>query len=159
MSATSSTTVTVRNVAPTATFTAPATATVGMGFTLTMTSPSDASAADAAAGVTYAFDCGDGSGYGVFAAAASRACPAPTTAGARTVRGKIRDRDGGDTEYTRTLTVGVTYDAVCKIVRSFSSKRLVADLTCAELATVEAESGHAFTRAEADALIDLMERL
>jgi hypothetical protein len=98
------------------------------------------------------------------------------------VRGQIRDRDGGVTAYTRTVTVGVTYDAICKLARSFSSKKLVADLVCAELAiaeaydnhgnaraaaaavkvaevSVKAESGRAFTRAEADTLIALMEQL
>jgi hypothetical protein len=182
LSAASSATVTVRNVAPTATFGAPATATAGTAFTLTLTSPHDASAADTAAGFTYAFDCGDGTGYAAFGAATSRTCPAPTTAGARTVRGKIRDRDGGVTEYTRSVTVGVTYDGICALARSFSSKKLVADIVCAELAiaeaydkhgqsraadaavklaeaTVKAESGRAFTPAEAATLIALMERL
>jgi hypothetical protein len=182
LSATSSATVTVNNVAPTATFGAPATATAGTSFTLTLTGPHDPSSGDAAAGFTYAFDCGDGTGYAAFGTAASRACPAPTTTGTRTVRGKIRDRDSGVTEYTRTVTVGVTYDGICALARSFSSKKLVADLVCAELAiaeaydqhgqaraaatavkvaevTVKAESGRAFTRAEADTLIALMEQL
>jgi hypothetical protein len=182
LSATSSATVTVRNVAPTATFNAPSTATVGTGFALSLTNPHDPSAADTTAGFTYAFDCGDGSGYAAFGSASTRACPAPTTAGSRTVRGEIRDKDGGVTEYTRTVNVGVTYDAVCKLARSYSSKKVVADLVCAELAiaeaadkrgqtrtadaavklaeaTVKAESGRAFTRDEANTLIALMQQL
>jgi hypothetical protein len=182
LASTSSATVSIRNVAPTATFGAPSTATAGTGFTLTLTSPHDPSSADTTAGFTYAFDCGDGTGYNAFGSAASRACPAPTAAGTRTVRGQISDRDGGVTAYSRTVTVGVTYDAICKLARSYSSKKLVADLVCAELAiaeaadkrgqthaadaavklaeaTVKAESGRAFTRAEADTLIALMEHL
>jgi hypothetical protein len=182
LSSTGSATLTVRNVAPTATFDAPSSATVGTGFTLSLTNPHDPSAADTSAGFTYAFDCGDGSGYGAFGAASSRACSAPSVAGSRTVRGEIRDKDGGTTEYTRTVSVGVTYDAVCKLARAYSSKRLVADLVCAELAiaeaqakhgqtraaaaavklaevTVKAESGRAFTRDEANTLIALMQQL
>ena len=52
----------------------------------------------------YAFDCSDGAGYGAFGPGASRACPTLDN-GPRTVRGKIRDKDGGMTEYTSAVSV------------------------------------------------------
>src|SRR5215471_15775446 len=62
------------------------------------------SSADTAAGFTYAFDCGTGSGYGVYSGSSSATC-ATTDNGSRTVGGRIRDKDGGYTEYTATVTV------------------------------------------------------
>jgi PKD repeat protein len=95
----------VLNVAPAAVFAAtPATLSEGANYQLALTEASDPAAADQAAGFTYAFDCGDGSGYGSFGAAASATCPA-TDAGARTVKGKIRDKDGGEREYVAGVTV------------------------------------------------------
>jgi hypothetical protein len=99
-------TVAVNNVAPTATFNAaPSSVNEGSSFTLSLASPSDPSSADSAAGFSYAFDCGDGSGYSAYGAASSRSCPTSEN-GTRTVKGKIRDKDGGETEYTKTVTVG-----------------------------------------------------
>ena len=95
--ATAQTTVDVQNVPPTATFSAPASDFAGYPFTLSLTSPHDPSAADTAAGFQYAFDCG--SGYGAFGSSSSVSCPTDDT-GTRTVHGKIRDKDGGVTEYT-----------------------------------------------------------
>ncbi|MEP6812171.1 MAG: lamin tail domain-containing protein [Actinomycetota bacterium] len=66
LSSTGTATVTLANVAPTATFNAPAGATVGVPFTISLSSPHDPSAADSTAGFAYAFDCGTGYGsYGV----------------------------------------------------------------------------------------------
>jgi PKD domain len=178
-SATASAVVTIRNVAPTATFNAPDSASVGGTFTLSLTSPADRSAADTSAGFQYAFDCGGG--YGAFTTATTRSCPAPA-AGTLSVGGKIRDKDGGVSEYRDTVAVTDPYDAICTLARSYSSKRRVADTICAELAaakqeaarghvlleqvdlglaqvTVALESGHAFTRAEANQLIGMIRAL
>lgn len=95
-------TVTVQNAAPTAVFNAPASVDEGSPVNLSLTVPADASAADVAAGFTYAFDCG--SGFGAFAAASSTACPT-TDNETRTVGARIRDKDGGVTTYTATVTV------------------------------------------------------
>src|SRR5207244_806082 len=54
---TSSITVTIANVAPTATFNAPASVNEGSSIGLSLTSPSDPSSTDTTAGFTYAFDC------------------------------------------------------------------------------------------------------
>ncbi|HEX6131256.1 MAG TPA: PKD domain-containing protein, partial [Actinomycetota bacterium] len=96
--------VAVRNVAPTARLTAPASVDGGSTFELALTGAADVSAADAAAGFAYAFDCGSGSGYGAFGAASSAQCPTDDD-GTRTVRGKIRDKDGGESEYAATVEV------------------------------------------------------
>jgi hypothetical protein len=96
--------VTVNNVPPTATFTAPATVKEGDAISLSLTSPHDPSPVDTAAGFTYAFDCGDGSGYGPFGSASTKACPTCDEA-TRKVGGKIRDKDGGITEYTADVAV------------------------------------------------------
>ncbi|HET7667611.1 MAG TPA: hypothetical protein VFK56_16400, partial [Mycobacterium sp.] len=63
---------------------------------------SDASSADTAFGFTYAFDCG--SGYGTFGASSTASCPT-TDNGARAVKGKIQDKDGGVSEYTANVTI------------------------------------------------------
>ena len=60
--------------------------------------PFDPSSVDTTAGLSYAFDCGDGSGYGAFGATASATCPTDEN-GTRSVKGKIRDKDNGVTEY------------------------------------------------------------
>jgi uncharacterized protein len=156
-------TVSVTNVAPMATFEAPASAPAGFPFTLALTNPSDPSLADTAAGFTYAFDCGDGSGFGAFSSSASRSCPTSAT-GTLTVRGKIRDEDGGVREYTASVAVVVTTASLCDLVHEFSSKLDVADALCEKLEEgalrafrnqVDAQTGKAFTDAEAEILIDL----
>ncbi len=94
--------VTVNNVAPTATFNAPASVNEGSDISLSLTSPSDPSSADTAAGFQYAFDCGDG--YGSFGSVSSAAC-SKNDNGVHTVKGKIKDKDGGESEYTAAVTI------------------------------------------------------
>jgi hypothetical protein len=94
--------VTVNNVAPTATFSNTGPVNEGTSFQLSLTSPQDPSSADTTAGFTYAFDCG--SGYGMFGPSNTATCPT-TDNGTRNVKGKIRDKDGGVSEYTGTVTV------------------------------------------------------
>jgi hypothetical protein len=95
-------TVTINNVAPTATFNAPTSVNEGSNINISLTSPSDPSSVDTTAGFTYAFDCG--SGYGAFGASNSTSCSTNDN-GSRTVKGKIKDKDGGETEYTATVTI------------------------------------------------------
>jgi len=52
----------------------------------------------------YAFDFGDGIGYRPFTSSASFACPA-TDNGVRSVRARVRDKDGAESEYTGSVTV------------------------------------------------------
>ena len=96
-----STTLSVSNVAPTATFNAPGSVSAGSPINLSLTSPFDPSTVDAGS-LTYAFDCGLGAGY--VTGPSSTSCPT-TTPGSRNVKGKITDKDGGFTEYTATVTI------------------------------------------------------
>jgi hypothetical protein len=129
--ATADATVTVVNLAPTATFTAPASSAAGFPFTLSLTDAHDPSAADTAAGFTYAFDCG--SGYGAFGSSSSVSCPT-SDVGTPSVGAKIRDKDGGVTEYRATLQVVVTFDSLCNLVRAYATEPKVADDLCQKLA-------------------------
>jgi predicted extracellular nuclease len=131
-------TVTVQNVAPTATFTAPASSPAGFPFGLSLTSPIDPSAADRAAGFTYAFDCGNG--YGAFGSAATASCPTADV-GTRLVGAKIRDKDGGVSEYRGSVNVFVTYASLCDLVRSYIGEEAnVADGLCQKLADASTAS-------------------
>ncbi|HEX3255750.1 MAG TPA: Ig-like domain-containing protein [Gaiellaceae bacterium] len=92
----------VTNVAPSATFSAPASVNEGSDVHISLASASDPAGADTSAGFTYAFDCG--SGYGTFGAANNKDCPTNDN-GSRTVKGKIKDKDGGVSEYTASVTI------------------------------------------------------
>ena len=98
------TTVTVNDVAPTATFAAPGTVDEGAAFALTLSAPVDPSTGDTTAGFTYAFDCGAGAGYGDPTSSATATCT-PADSGTVTVRGKIIDKDGGASEYQAVVEV------------------------------------------------------
>src|SRR5205814_4348918 len=92
----------IHNVAPTATFSNDGPANEGSDFHLFLSSPSDPSGADTSAGFQYAFDCG--SGYGAYSGTASATC-STTDNGVRSVNGMIKDKDGGVSEYTASVTV------------------------------------------------------
>lgn len=93
-------TVNIANVAPAATFNAPSSASAGGPINLSLTAPVDV-AADLPT-LQYAFDCG--SGFGPFGGSSTAACVAPST-GAVVVRGQVRDKDGGDNNYSATVTI------------------------------------------------------
>ena len=93
-------TVTIENVAPTATFNAPDSVDEGTNFAVSLTDPQDPSSVDRQS-LRYAFDCG--SGYGASGSANTASCT--DAGGSRTVKGKIIDKDGGETEYTHEVTV------------------------------------------------------
>jgi hypothetical protein len=94
---------TVNNVAPTATgISAPLSVNEGSNFLVSLTGVFDPSSADMGS-LQYRFDCG--SGYSVFGSTNSRSC-STTDNGNLTVRGQVRDKDGGQsTEYSRSVTV------------------------------------------------------
>jgi hypothetical protein len=106
----------VDNVAPTASFNAPTYVIAGDDFDLSLTSPDDPSSADTVAGFKYDFDCGTGyDGWGTSNVATCSTSPG--WIGYRTVKGKIRDKDGGETEYEATVTIlppsAATDSALC----------------------------------------------
>ncbi|HWL32843.1 MAG TPA: ExeM/NucH family extracellular endonuclease [Gaiellaceae bacterium] len=163
-------TVNVTNVAPTASFNAPASVFAGFPIELSLTNATDAAPADRP-GLTYAFDCG--SGYGAFSASSTASCPTDDV-GTRSVGGKVRDDDGGVTEYRATVAVVVTFDSLCDLVRVYVDKQDVADSLCDKLDAaeakrartgvtdlkafvnqVEAQSGKSMTATEAATLIRL----
>jgi len=97
------TTVTVTNVAPTATIAGPSAAVdEGGNFSISLNSPFDPSSTDTTAGFTYAFNCS--SGYGAFASSSTTSCAAQDNPGV-TAKAKIRDKDGGENEYTFAVTI------------------------------------------------------
>ncbi len=162
-----SATVTIKNVAPTATFTATPSVAAGSPFALALTNPSDPSSVDTAAGFEYAFDCG--SGYGAFTASPAATC-STTAAGARNVGGKIRDKDGGTTEYRSTVQVTVTAASLCALTELYVQKKNdgLAHSMCVKLERgsygafeneVNAQRGKALTSEQADILITLARTL
>ena len=105
-------------------------------------------------------------------------CPTTVT-GDRSVAAKIRDKDGGVTEYHATVHVVVTFESLCALTRSYSPKAGIGDSLCAKLDSaaaarergnekaaqiilkvfgneVEAQRGKAITSANADTLIALV---
>ena len=157
--------VTITNLPPTATFVAPATVDAGNPFTLALTNPSDPAPADVAAGFTYAFDCG--SGYGPFGAAATRSCPT-SNVGVLSVGGKIRDKDGGVSEYRGSVQAVVTTASLCALTRAVrhEGRRRALDVREAQsnsikeyINLVEAQAGKSLTQAQAELLIRLARSL
>ena len=94
-------TVTVRNVAPSATISNSGPIDEGGSATVSLSNVIDPSPVDTAAGFTYAFDCG--SGY-VPAAGPSTTCPFDDN-GTYPVKAKVTDKDGGSTELTTDVVV------------------------------------------------------
>ena len=161
LSAVSSATVNVANVAPSATFNVSSPVYAGFSFTLSLTGASDPSSADTSAGFTYAFDCG--SGYGAFGPSNTATCPTSTT-GTRTVHAKIRDKDGDAREYTAQVDVTVTADSLCSLTRTLVTKAGVAEALCDKLADgafgayrnqLDAQAGKSMTKADAALLKSL----
>jgi hypothetical protein len=115
LSATASVTVAVANVAPTATFGTPGSVSEGSSFGISLSGAFDPSAADTTAGFTYAFDCG--AGYGAFGPSNGATCNAVDNPGV-TVKGKIKDKDGGVTEYTAAVVINNVVPVVNAVVTS-----------------------------------------
>lgn len=96
-------TVTINNLNPSAVFSPPSSGVEGTPYTLSLTEAIDPSGADVAAGLTYAFDCGGGT-YSAAQTFASFNCTAPDN-GTYTVRAKVMDKDGGSAEYSGHIAV------------------------------------------------------
>jgi len=98
-----STTVTVKNVAPTAVM-AGGSAAEGSTATVSMTAAADASAVDMAAGLTFMFDWDND---GTFDSSGPSASASHVFAdnGTYSVRGRVMDKDGGFSDYATTVSV------------------------------------------------------
>ncbi|HLO01642.1 MAG TPA: hypothetical protein VK191_00805, partial [Symbiobacteriaceae bacterium] len=109
LTAASSTTVTVRNVAPTATFSASTPIDEADPIFVSLTGASDPSAADTAAGFHYAFDCNGGDLSGATYATTSSSnvvtCTYDDGPSTHLVKGRIIDKDGGWNEYAASVSV------------------------------------------------------
>jgi PKD domain len=134
LDATDSATVTVANVAPTASLRLPGSPVSGSSFTVSLDAPADVSAADALAGFDYSFDCG--AGYGAWASSPSASC-ASGNPGTVAVGARIRDKDGGVSEYRGAVELASSFESLCTMTRTLSRKARVADRLCRQLAKAE----------------------
>jgi probable HAF family extracellular repeat protein len=96
--------VTVTNSPPSAVVAATNTTYEGSTYTISASSPSDPGTADRPT-LQFAFDCGRGGGYGAFSATRTMTCPALADQDTFQVRAKVRDKDGAETQYLRTVRV------------------------------------------------------
>jgi hypothetical protein len=94
--------VTVNNVAPTATFGNDGPVNEGIPATVSFKDVVDPGTADT---FTYSFDWNNDETYEIAEQAAASAQHTWTANGVYTVKGKVKDKDGGFTEYTTTVTV------------------------------------------------------
>jgi subtilisin-like proprotein convertase family protein len=110
----SATTLTVFNVAPTATFSNDGPVALGSTATVSFTGRTDPSSADTTAGFRHSYDFDDDGdwevGDGTYAGSStSTSATVPTSIldepGTYEVNGRIIDKDGGQTTYTTTITV------------------------------------------------------
>ena len=76
----------------------------GSSIKLSLTSPSDPSSVDTAAGFEYRFSCDNGTTWTGWSSTSTASC-ATTDNGTRNVKGEIRDKDGGTSTYSATVTV------------------------------------------------------
>jgi len=98
-------TVTVNNVAPTGALSNNGPVNVGANVTISFGSQNDVSSADRAAGYTYSFDFDNNGTWEVTDSTTASATTSYATSGSKTVKGRIKDKDGGFTDYTTTVTV------------------------------------------------------
>lgn len=98
-------TITVNNLAPTASFSAPTSVSVGATATVSFTNQLDPSSADVAAGFKYSYDLNNDGIFEVANVSAAGQSFTFSTAGTYTLRGRITDKDGGSTTYTKTVSV------------------------------------------------------
>jgi len=133
--------VTVENDNPQATFNAPGSVNEGDDIDLSLTDGTDPAGSNDT--LEYRFDCDDGNGFGAWGGPTS-SCPTNDN-GNRTVKGQVRDEDGGQSEvYQKTVMVN---NVAPKVVLSGPDKAnegdvkqysfTVTDLGTADTFTVE----------------------
>ena len=103
--ATDTAVVTVANVAPTATVSNGGPVTVNSLVSITFSGQLDASSADTSAGFKYSFDFDNNGTWDVTDSTAASATTSYPAAGSKVVKARIKDKDGGSTDYTTSVTV------------------------------------------------------
>jgi PKD repeat protein len=96
--------VSVHNVAPTASLSGSDTVAPGETVTLSLDGAADVSAADLAAGLLYSFDF-DGDGVYEISGASAAASHVFADPGSHLVRARVSDKDGGSSDYAKSVTV------------------------------------------------------
>lgn len=121
-------------VLPTATFTAPAAVIVTASIELVF-SNAQVPGYPSATSFTFAFDCG--SGFAAPTTAATTSCPT-STAGTRTVRGKVIDQDGDTQSYTATVSVQSAQQGTTDLRGAITTAPLSPDIRKALLSKLDA---------------------
>jgi hypothetical protein len=124
----------VTHVFPTATFSAPASVIVGQNIALAL-SGAQVPGYPSATAFTYAFDCG--SGFGSATTTATANC-ATSTAGSRTVKGRVIDQDLDGTTYPATVLVKSAAEGTTDLSAEISTAPLAPDIRKALLAKLNA---------------------
>ena len=119
--------VTVNNVAPTATFNAPASVNEGSNINISLTDVVDPGTADTH---EFRFSCDGGTTWTAWSTDSTHAC-STTDNGTRSVKGEVRDDDGGASTYSASVTVNnvaptATFNAPAS-VNEGSNINIVAD--------------------------------
>ena len=109
----------VANVAPTATFGNTGPIGEGQAATVTFTNQQDVSSVDAASGYLYSFDFNNDGVFEVVDSTVSSASLTFAEEGSYSVKGRIKDKDKGFTDYTTTVTVNDA--ALSGSINSFSA--------------------------------------
>jgi hypothetical protein len=102
-STTATHTLIVDNVAPTARLKTPTQLLQNTAFTISAANPTDAGYDDRPT-LRFSFDCGDGQGFRAFSSTPSASCAGAPTGTVRSLGLRVRDKDGGQNEYTTTMT-------------------------------------------------------
>ena len=97
--------ITVLNVNPTATLSNNGPVLVNSPVTISFSNQFDPSSADTAAGFKYSYDFNNDGTFELTDVSSATASTSYSAAGTYIVRGRIKDKDGGYTDYTTTVTV------------------------------------------------------
>src|SRR5262249_58263690 len=97
--------VTVNNVAPTASLSNNGPVNLNAPVTISFSGQADVSAPDQAAGFKYSYDFDNNGTWDQVDVTTASASTTFATSGSKTVKARIKDKDGGFTDYTTVVTV------------------------------------------------------
>ena len=145
MTHTATATISVANVAPTATLVQlpPTMVFQGLSASFQFTSVTDVSSADVAAGFQYAVDCtNDGVDDVAWSSSQTATCTYPD-AGTFTVRGHVRDKDGGIGDATTSVTILGPLQAMDAIAAMIEALRAAGSLNGGQANALLVKLNHA----------------